>query len=219
MGDPRKSKKKYSGPGHPWQGDRISAERELLEEYGLKNKKELWKVASLLRNWRTQARKMISLPEAEREEAQKVLIGKLHTMGLVDKDAQLDDVLSLDTKDLLERRLQTQVHKDGMSNSVKQARQFIVHGKVTVNGDVTSSPAHLLKTSDKFGLAGDFKPTLKKVVKGAVFPGKKPEEDKPAEVKEEPVAVETEKPAEVAPVEEKLAEVKEDIALDEQTHK
>lgn len=165
MGDPKRQKKKYQGPGHPWQGDRISEELALLREYGLKNKKELWKVSSLLRNWRGQARNINSLTGDDRLAAQKILIAKLHKLGLVNKDAQLDDVLALSVRDLLDRRLQTIVYKDGMANSVLQARQFITHNKVTVNGQTIPSPSQLLRTNDKVAFAGGFKPVVKKTVK------------------------------------------------------
>jgi len=173
VGDPKKQRKKYQGPGHPWQGDRISSERELLREYGLKNKKELWKINSTLRNWRSQASIIISLPEKEKLEAQKVLTNKLIKLNLVNKDAQLDDVLSLGTKNILERRLQTIVYKNGLANSVKQARQFISHGKIMVNGKSNSSPSQLLKESDKVELVLGFKPITKKIIeKDIVYPKK-----------------------------------------------
>jgi len=178
MGDPKKQRKKYQGPGHPWQADRISEERELLSEYGLKNKKELWRINSLLRNWRGQARSMISLSDTERVEAQKVIVGKLNKLGLIDKDAQLDNVLALGTRDLLERRLQTLLHKKGLSNTVKQARQFITHNKVMVNGKSTSSPSMLLKTDDKIDFVAGFKPTIQKTVEEK----KKPAQEAPVEV-------------------------------------
>lgn len=178
MGDPKKQRKKYQGPGHPWQADRISEERELLREYGLKNKKELWRVNSLLRNWRAQARSMISLSDKERAEAQKVLVAKLNQLGLISKDAQLDDVLALGTRDLLERRLQTLLYKKGHSNTVKQARQFITHNKVMVNGKSASSPSMLLKTDDKISFIAGFKPAIQKTVEVK----KKPEQETPAQV-------------------------------------
>jgi small subunit ribosomal protein S4 len=34
MGDPRKRKKKYETPTHPWQKDRIDDEKELRRKYG-----------------------------------------------------------------------------------------------------------------------------------------------------------------------------------------
>jgi small subunit ribosomal protein S4 len=54
MGDPKFSRRKYDTPSHPWQGVRIKEENELIKKYGLKNKRELWKVQSLLRNYRRQ---------------------------------------------------------------------------------------------------------------------------------------------------------------------
>lgn len=165
MGDPKRQKKKYQRPGHPWQGARISNERLLLREYGLKNKKELWRATSLLRNWRAQARAMNSLPKAEKDKTQKALITKLYNLELVVKTAHLDDILALQIKDLLERRLQTLIYKQGLANTVKQARQFIVHNKIMVNGKSNSSPAQMLKTSDKVSFVHGFEPILQKVVK------------------------------------------------------
>ena len=52
MGDPKKQRKKYTTPRHPWQRDRLDEERQLLKDYGLKNKKELWKFESLLRKFK-----------------------------------------------------------------------------------------------------------------------------------------------------------------------
>ena len=46
MGQPRKSRKKYNTPPHPWNAERIKNENKLMTKYGLKNKKEMpeeWK--------------------------------------------------------------------------------------------------------------------------------------------------------------------------------
>ena len=40
MGDPRKLRKKYYPPSHPWQKIRIDEEKILMKDYGFKNKKE-----------------------------------------------------------------------------------------------------------------------------------------------------------------------------------
>ncbi len=39
MGQPRKSRKKYNTPPHPWNAERIKNENKLMTKYGLKNKK------------------------------------------------------------------------------------------------------------------------------------------------------------------------------------
>ena len=59
MGDPKFSRKKYETPSHPWQADRIKEENELIKKYGLKNKKEVWKVKSLLRNFRRDRKSVV----------------------------------------------------------------------------------------------------------------------------------------------------------------
>ena len=38
MGDPKKIRKKYSTPKHPWEGARIEEEKKLLKDYGIKKK-------------------------------------------------------------------------------------------------------------------------------------------------------------------------------------
>ena len=51
MGDPKFSRKTYDTPSHPWQGERIKAEVEVVRAFGLKNKTEVWKAETILRNW------------------------------------------------------------------------------------------------------------------------------------------------------------------------
>ena len=50
MGQPRKSRKKYNTPPHPWNAERIKNENKLMTKYGLKNKKEIWKADTLVIN-------------------------------------------------------------------------------------------------------------------------------------------------------------------------
>ena len=49
MGAPKRQRKKYSTPSHPWQKERILAEKELLDKYGLRRKYEIWKMNSILK--------------------------------------------------------------------------------------------------------------------------------------------------------------------------
>ena len=60
MGHPKLRKKTYQKPTHPWQKERIEEEKTLLKEFGLKNKKEVWRVNSLLRKHKRQAKKLNS---------------------------------------------------------------------------------------------------------------------------------------------------------------
>jgi len=149
MGDPRKPRKKWIGPKHPWIKDRLLQEIELVGKYGLKNKKELWIAATLARKLRHRARHLLSLPEEERRAQMEAILERLYEMGLVDRDATLDDVLGLTAADVLERRLQTIVYKKGLAKSIYQARQLIVHGHIAIGGRRVTSPGYLVRRDEE----------------------------------------------------------------------
>lgn len=67
----------------------------------------------------------------------------------------VSDVLALTEEDLLKRRLQTVVYQNGLSRTIYQARQLIVHGHITVNGVRVTSPSYIVKRGDVV----DFYPT------------------------------------------------------------
>lgn len=161
MGEPKRLRKKYQKPKHPWQASRINEERTLMNEYGVKNKKEIWRSSSKVRAWRRQARKITEMAEDKAEEAKKTLIKKLRKLGILDEKADLENVLDLKIKNLLERRLQTRLYKKGLSSTVKEARQFISHGKVTINGKIITSPSYIVKTSDNIALLPEFEKRIK----------------------------------------------------------
>jgi len=154
MGDPRRLGKKYDTPNHPWIGERIKVERELSTKYGLVNKKELWKMETKLRNFRRQARNLISDTTEQGAKEAVQLFNILKRYGiLVKDDPTLDDVLSLNIESILERRLQTIVFRKGLAKTPKQARQFIVHGHIAIDGRRVTSPNYLVTTveEDKIG--------------------------------------------------------------------
>ncbi len=144
MGDPKKPKKKYSRPQHPWRRAQLEEEKVLVEEYGLKNKKDLWKIASKLSHYKQQAKVLIARTGAQAEMEKKLFLEKLQKMSLIPAGATVDNVLGLVVKDLLERRLQTMVFRRGLAHSVVQARQFIVHGHIMVNGQKINVPSFLV---------------------------------------------------------------------------
>jgi len=159
MGHPKLKKKTYSGPTHPWQKERIEEEKELLREFGLKNKKEVWRLSSVLRKYAAQAKKLIALdnPQAEIEKTQ--LLKKLSLSGLIKETAKLEDVLSITLKDILNRRLQTIIYKSKSTKSIRQARQFITHGHVTIGDKKITVPSYLVSTQEETLI--NFAPTSK----------------------------------------------------------
>jgi len=144
MGDPKRPKRKYSRPSHPWQRARIEEEKEIVKEYGILRKTEIWKMNSKLKRYKKQAKRLITSATSQAEIEKKQLMDALIKLNLIKENATLDDVLSLKLKDLLERRLQTIVFKKGLARTVKQARQFIVHGHIMIKDHKQSSPSHLV---------------------------------------------------------------------------
>jgi len=69
-----------------------------------------------------------------------------------DSDSGLEDVLALGTEDILERRLQTQVHKKELSNSLKHARQLIVHGHIAINDRRVTIPSYMVSLGEESGI-------------------------------------------------------------------
>jgi len=145
MGDPKKGKKKWEGPGLPWIRELLRSEQELVGKYGLRNKKEIWLARTLVRQFRHMARGLLALPPTERMVREKQLITKLYRMGLLkSQQATVDDILGLREEDLLERRLQTIVFKKGMARTIYQARQLITHGHIAIGGTKITSPGYFV---------------------------------------------------------------------------
>ncbi|MDO8055589.1 MAG: 30S ribosomal protein S4 [Candidatus Hermodarchaeota archaeon] len=144
MGGIRKPKKKYLAPGHPWQKTRLAEELIYVGEYGLRNKRELWRHRTNLTQFRGTARDLVALAEDERGVQEPQLLKRLNRLALIDDNSQLDDVLNLTIRDILERRLQTQVLRQGLAKSMHHARQLITHGHITLDGHRVTSPGMLL---------------------------------------------------------------------------
>jgi small subunit ribosomal protein S4 len=149
MGDPKLQKKKYAKPAHPWQKERILDEVEILKGYGLKNKREIWKAHSLARTFARQAKKLIAATGAQAELEQQQLFERLSKLGIVGEHPTLDDVLGIDMKHILERRLQTIVYKKKLARSVKQSRQFIVHERILIGNKKIKAPSYLVSREEE----------------------------------------------------------------------
>ena len=133
MGDPKKQRRKYSKPSHPWQRTRLEEEKIIKNEYSLKNKKELWKMNSLLSKFKAQTKILIRKTGEQGEKETNEFLNKLTKLNLIPANTPIEDVLNLTIKDVLERRLQTVVYRKGLGKTMKQARQFITHGHIIVN--------------------------------------------------------------------------------------
>lgn len=153
MGDPKKPKKKYESPRRPWRSDILKSELILLGQYGLRNKRELWRAKTLLSKIRAMARSLLSMPTDERAKLEAQLLGKLKRLGILPEGAVLDNVLDVTVENILERRLQTIVFRKGLAKTPHQARQLIVHGHITVNGRRVYSPSYLIERDEEGTIA------------------------------------------------------------------
>jgi len=147
MGDPRRLKKKYDTPSHPWQGERIQEEKELIVKYGLKNKKEVWKVQSYLRKLRSQARNLQATNRTGNRQSIKetdLLLKRCYRLGLLSEGAPLNEVLAIDVERILSRRLQSLVYTKGLASTPKQARQMINHGHIILKDRRMTIPGFLV---------------------------------------------------------------------------
>ena len=170
----KRKHKKYSKPKRPYDKSRIDEEAGIKKEYGLKNKREIWKADAKVKSMREKAKKLIG----KSEEEQKALFDILNKIGM--NVNSIADVLALDKKDYLERRLQTVILKRKLAKSIKEARQLISHKKVLVEGSAIDSPSYVVPIAleDKITIK-----EIKKKVKEKVE--EKPDEEIKEEVNEE----------------------------------
>lgn len=137
----KKQRKKYERPLKPWSITRLEAEHKLINDYGLRRKREIWRAEAILRGFRRLARKLVAKKDKKEEQ---ILLNKLETFGLIGKGSTLDDVLALTVEKILDRRLQTIVIKKGLANTMQQARQFIVHGHIAIDSRRVRWPSTLI---------------------------------------------------------------------------
>ena len=83
MGDPKRQRKKFDSPRFPWQIDTLEAELKLLGEYGLRNKREIWRHKTLLSKYRSIGRSLLGKSIDERETQEKQLLGRLNRLGIL----------------------------------------------------------------------------------------------------------------------------------------
>ena len=146
MGEPKFSRPKFDTPSHPWKASRIEEEHGIQAQHGLKNMREIWKAKSQLRRYRRQAMRLIGAADTNQGHGKREmegLLASLNNKGLIASDAILDDILSLGTEDILNRRLQAQVYYKGLATTMKQARQLVNHGLICVGEQkdtITSYP-------------------------------------------------------------------------------
>ena len=214
MGDPKKLRKKYATPRHPWIKSAIDEEKVITKEFGLRKKQEIMIANSFLKKYKNIAKRLIASQTEQSEKEESQVLGKLQGLGLLNAGAELDQILALNVESVLERRIQSVVFRKGLARSMNQARQFIVHRHIAIGDKEITFPSCLisLEEESKLNFRG----------KSALFNEDHPERKNEAkEIHKEAEAVKPikEEKSEEAPVEEvpetpkeekEVSEVKED---------
>ncbi len=148
MGAPKKQRRKYSSPKKPYDRVRLESEKKVKQDFGLRRKKEIWRAQETLRGFRQRAREL----QARKDELkEKTLFERVRSLGI--DCSNLDDILEIALEDMLARRLQTVVVKNGLANTPLQARQFIVHGHVYVSGKKVVWPGYIVRRGEEDAIA------------------------------------------------------------------
>src|SRR3989344_856024 len=153
MGSIKKQRKKFIPPTHPWKRLRLEEESKIKKEYGFKTKEEIWKSEYKLKKFKRQAKKLIAAETKQAVIEKSQLINKLMKYGLANESTKIEDVLNLNSNNLMDRRLQTMGFRNNLSRSIKQARQFISHGHIMIGNKKITSPSYLVLKSEEDKIA------------------------------------------------------------------
>jgi len=180
-------------PLNPFEKERLDQELKLVGEFGLRNKREVWRVKYTLAKIRKAARDLLTLEEKapRRLFEGNALLRRLVKIGVLDETRmKLDYVLGLRIEDFLERRLQTQVFKLGLAKSIHHARILIRQKHIRVRRQVVNVPSFLVRLDSQkhidFSLKSPFgggrpgrvkRRNLKKAASGGGDAGAEAEED------------------------------------------
>jgi small subunit ribosomal protein S4 len=149
MGSIKKIRKKYSKPAHPWRIARIEEENALSKQYGIPRKTELWKASSKLESFKNQTKTLSTLTTNQAGIERDKLFEKLRNYDLIKAGETSDAILGVTLHNILNRRLQTIVHKKGFAKSMKQARQLIIHRHILVNNKILTSPGYMVRVAEE----------------------------------------------------------------------
>eukprot|EP01130_Rhizamoeba_saxonica_P013934 TRINITY_DN5_c0_g1_i1.p1 TRINITY_DN5_c0_g1~~TRINITY_DN5_c0_g1_i1.p1 ORF type:complete len:193 (+),score=55.62 TRINITY_DN5_c0_g1_i1:74-652(+) len=141
-----------SKPRRPFERERLKQEMMLIGEFGLKNKREVWRVRLVLAKIRKSARVLLTLPEDDTRRIFEgdALLKRLHQYGILPETKNsLDHVLRLKIEDFMERRLQVQVVRKGIASTVHQSRVMIRGRHIRVGAQMVDVPSFMVRVESE----------------------------------------------------------------------
>ncbi|KAL4461992.1 hypothetical protein ABPG74_000837 [Tetrahymena malaccensis] len=144
--------KTYSTPRRPYEKERLDNEMKLIGTFGLKNKREVWRVQMILAKFRKAARELLTLdPKDPRRLFEgSALLRRMFRYGLLsEQERKLDYVLGLTIHKLMERRLQTRVFKLNLANSIHHSRVLIRQRHIKVGKNLVNVPSFMVRTDSE----------------------------------------------------------------------
>merc|ERR1712028_108015 len=157
----QKAKKRYQlrnfsktskTPRRAYDKERLDSELKMIGTYGLKNKKEIWRVRLILSKVRAVARNLLTMDEKDprRIFEGQALMRRMIRYGILDEDKQrLDYVLSLNIENFMERRLQTLVFKRNLAKSIHHARVLIRQRHIRVGRQIVNVPSFMVRVESQ----------------------------------------------------------------------
>lgn len=139
-------------PRRPYEKERLDRELKLLGEYGLRNKREVWRVQYTLAKIRSVARHLLTLPEKDPKRLFEggALLRRLTRLGvLTESEQKLDYCLGLSVEKFLDRRLQTRVFASGLALSIHHARCLIRQRHIRVGKRMVNVPSFMVRTESE----------------------------------------------------------------------
>jgi len=125
---------------------------KIVGEYGLKNKREVWRSQYSLSKIRTAARFLLTLDEKDPKRIFQgaALLRRMVRLGLLSEaENKLDYVLGLNVNKIMERRLQTKVFKLGLAKSIHHARVLIRQRHIRVGKQIVDVPSFLVRVDSE----------------------------------------------------------------------
>ena len=139
-------------PKKPFDKDRLLNELKVVGTYGLRNKREVWRIQLTLAKIRKAARSLLTLPDTDprRTFEGDAIIRRIVKLGLLkENERKLDYVLGLTLNQFMERRLQTLVAHRKLAKSVHHARVLIRQRHIAVGKQMVNIPSYMVRVSSE----------------------------------------------------------------------